>query len=105
MENLFKIASLIHTIQCKKTHELGKCEFYHEEEMPDKWSYHHHLIWLSEAREFQRMSRLSEEELVKTLDTIISSLSTISSIISDNETLKGFTKRAITLLLNPASLH
>ena len=97
MEKLFKLSILYHTIMCSDPHELGECEFYNEEEMPDKWSEPCHLTWLVETQNFQKKSGFSVEELLKRMDFIVNSLSSISATIDGNRCLKDFTSRIINL--------
>jgi len=97
MENLFKLAELYHTIICEQTHEEGECEFYHEGEMPDKWSQPEHLTWLVEAQNFQKKSGHSVDELLKRMNQIVNSFSLIYMTIDGNHCLKVFTDRLISL--------
>ena len=58
LQNLKKIATILHTLYCKKPHEMqmelfqqsSKCQFYLEDSIDRTWEMDEHREWLKQAQ-------------------------------------------------------
>lgn len=77
------LLSLIHSLFCKADHDNGDCNFYDEIELGDCWRLPAVSNWVVLTQIIMLQLKLSEEDLIVTLQRVsrqLSSLSTLTSV-------------------------
>ena len=97
MENLIRIAEILHTVNCKSVHNMD-CKYYDESLSSDPWNEDHHKRWLLTAEGFIKMSGLDENTILNKIQNILEYIKLISLTIEDNEMILDFTKGVVKMI-------
>lgn len=97
------IASYLHLSLCKKSHlsniedlkdesfnSSKNCKWYLEEQFDSCWEESEHVFWLKKAEVLQKVSDLSEEDLNKMFNHLITVTRDVNKLVKQHELLKEF---------------
>lgn len=81
------LASTLHLLLCKKTHNDNECEWYSEEQKAERWQLPCHLPWLKRAESFLLLSGRTEEEMEALFKRLIGVIWEVTYLKERNPTL------------------
>ena len=78
------LASTLHLLLCKKSHNDGECGWYSEEQNAERWKQPIHSSWLKKAEKILQLSGKSEEDFETIFGLLIPLVAQISSLKERN---------------------